>query len=54
MSFHGKEYIFRARSTVIKPPTYRRRITERSHDNNAINQHFVYITSNFVYSVGFQ
>ena len=39
---------------VGRPPTYHRGITESSHNNNAVNQHFVHFTYNFVYSVGFQ
>ena len=41
-------------SAVSRPLTDRRRITERLPNNNAVNQHFVHVTNNFVYSVGFQ
>lgn len=39
---------------VSRPPTHRRGITERSHNNNAVNQRFVYPTYCFVYLIGFQ
>lgn len=39
---------------VCRPPTHRRGITERPHDNIAVNQHFVYFTYSFVYLIGFQ
>ena len=40
-------------SAVSRPLTDRRRITERLHDNCVIDQHFVYVTNDFVFSVGF-
>lgn len=41
-------------SAASRPPTDHRRITERLHDNCVVNQHFVYFTNDFVYTVGFQ
>lgn len=41
-------------STISGPTTRRRWTTERSHNNNAVNQHFVCFIYSFVYSVGFQ
>lgn len=38
---------------VSRPPTHRRGITERPHNNNAVNQCFVHFTYNSLYSVGF-